>query len=114
MFGFYDSVLVSGDQKITQGSSQQIIRRVQLYRLWFTIHGGVIKMSNLTILKLTEVASALEAIQAEAQEAFESANAGLTHSERRAGYRTCVIDLQDSISNLQLRTANEIKSLETK
>ena len=71
-------------------------------------------MSNLAILKLTEVASALESIQAEAQEAFESANAGLTHSERRAGYRTCVMDTQDSISNLQLRIGNAIQSLETK
>ena len=70
-------------------------------------------MSDLAILKLTQIASALESIQAEAQEAFESANAGLTHSERRAGYRTCILDTQDSISNLQLRTANEIKSLET-
>ena len=71
-------------------------------------------MSNLTVLKLTEVASALETIQAEAQEAFESANAGLTHSDRRAGYRTCILDTQDSISNLQLRIGNAIQSLETK
>ena len=71
-------------------------------------------MSNLTILKLTEIASALEAIQVETQEAFESANAGLTHSERRAGYRTCILDTQDNISNLQLRIANAIQSLETK
>ena len=70
-------------------------------------------MSNLTVLKLTEVASALEAIQQETQESFESANAGLTHSERRAGYRTCVLDTQDSISNLQLRIGNAIQSLET-
>ena len=71
-------------------------------------------MSNLTILKLTEIASALEAIQAETQESFESANTGLTHSDRRAGYRTCILDTQDSISNLQLRITNAIKSLETK
>ena len=68
---------------------------------------------SLAWLRLTETASALKEIQAEMQESFESANAGLTHSERRAGYRTCILDTQDNISNLQLRIANAIQSLET-
>ena len=69
--------------------------------------------TSLAWLRLTEIASALEAIQVETQESFESANSQLTHSDRRSGYRTCVLDTQDNISNLQLRIANEIKSLET-
>jgi len=70
--------------------------------------------SALAWLKLTEVASALEAIQAEAQEAFESATTEKNRIRRTLAYYTCVQDLQDNISNLQLCTANEIKSLETK
>jgi hypothetical protein len=70
-------------------------------------------MSNLAILKLTQIASALEAIQAEAQEAFESATTEKNPILCTLAYRTCVLDTQDNISNLQLRIANALKSLET-
>ena len=70
--------------------------------------------SSLAWLKLTEVASALEAIQAEAQGAFESAESYFPHNTDQAYtmFRSGMQDLQDNISNLQLRTANEVKSLE--